>query len=299
MSNCTEIEIIAHNGCTYGIEIDDVQYPNKISFTKQYQKLTFTNNKMKHFKIYSNSPTRFYGVVIDTRASLISYAKKRPLCIFDGDSIPEGTGSTFSPMWGLSERVCQLMDWDCMNLSYGGTGYVNPGSGGRVPIGDDKRTDIIKHIQPNVMVVACGVNDSITTERTQEKIKQAIDNYYKKLKEIIPNTEVIIISPIAPVGIDYQTSNYKFMHEQLKTSAKKYGYCYIDIVFGETYDKQGNLLISGLGDWKDGTGTTSSQSPTGNRSVYIMSDGTHPSQAGHDFLGEKIANEIYRVYQTL
>ena len=299
MSNCTEIEIIAHNGCTYGIEIDDVQYPNKISFTKQYQKLTFTNNKMKHFKIYSNSPTRFYGVVIDTRASIVSYAKKRPLCIFDGDSIPEGTGSTFSPMWGLSERVCQLMDWDCMNLSYGGTGYVNPGSGGRVPIGDDKRTDIIKHIQPDVMVVACGVNDSITTERTQEKIKQAIDNYYKKLKEIIPNTEVIIISPIAPVGIDYQTSNYKFMHEQLKTSAKKYGYCYIDIVFGETYDKQGNLLISGLGDWKDGTGTTSSQSPTGNRSVYIMSDGTHPSQAGHDFLGEKIANEIYRVYQTL
>lgn len=300
MSNCTEIEIIGHaNSVTYGIEVDGVQYPNKIKFTKQYQKLTFASNKMKHFKIYTSAPSRFYGVVIDTRASLVSYAKKRPLCVFDGDSIPEGTGSSFSPMWGLSERVCQLMDWDCMNLSYGGTGYVNPGSGGRVPIGDGVRTDIVKHIQPDIMVVACGVNDSVTTDRTQDKIKQAIDDYYKKLKEIIPNTDVIIISPIAPVGLEYEIDNNTFMHEQLKSSAKKYGYAYIDIVFGETYDKQGNLLISGLGDWKDGTGTSSSPQPTGNRSVYIGEDGTHPTQDGHNFLGEKIANEIYRVYQTL
>ena len=47
------------------------------------------------------------------------------------------------------------------------------------------------------MVVACGVNDSITTERTQEKIKQAIDDYYKKLKELY-NEDYVIVKVFFP-----------------------------------------------------------------------------------------------------
>ena len=298
MSNCTEIEIMGQS-CDYGFEIDGVQYPNKIVFAKKFQKLTFTNNKMKHFKIYTTKPARFFGVIIDTRASLISYSHKRLLCAFDGDSFFEGTGSTFPSMWGMAQRICQLFDWDMYNVAYGGTGYLNPGSGGRVPIGDDARTNVLSKIQPDILIVSCGINDSLNSDRTEDSLKQAVDDYYKKIKTLLPNTEVIILSPISPSNTEYEKTNRMFLYNQLKESAKKYGYCYINVVFGETYDKKGNLLISGLGDWKDGEGNVSSVKDTGNRSIYINKDNTHPTQEGHDFLGMKIANEIYRIFQTL
>ena len=44
--------------------------------------------------------------------------------------------------------------------------------------------------------------------------------------------------------------------------------------------------------WQLGTGRTTSVSGTGNSNIYIGSDGVHPVQAGHDYLGMRAAHAV-------
>uniref|UniRef100_UPI003FA78381 hypothetical protein n=1 Tax=Salmonella enterica TaxID=28901 RepID=UPI003FA78381 len=48
---------------------------------------------------------------------------------------------------------------------------------------------------------------------------------------------------------------------------------------------------SGTG-WQTGTGTVASPRGDGNGDLYVSADGTHPSEAGADYLGDTIAAQL-------
>jgi hypothetical protein len=67
---------------------------------------------------------------------------------------------------------------------------------------------------------------------------------------------------------------------------------------GITYDKNGTIVTNDGSSWITGTGRVGATTTTGNSSVMTSSDNTHPTQIGHDYLAEKIAYEIIKLFET-
>jgi hypothetical protein len=44
--------------------------------------------------------------------------------------------------------------------------------------------------------------------------------------------------------------------------------------------------------WITGTGNVPVPKGNGNADLYISADGTHPTQAGHDYVGQRLAADI-------
>jgi len=73
---------------------------------------------------------QFRGVLLPSAQSLLMSVPKPTgtRCLWFGDSFSGGTGSAAVP-FAIPSVCCNLMGWELFNLSIGGTGYLNPGTG--------------------------------------------------------------------------------------------------------------------------------------------------------------------------
>jgi len=292
-------EIASHsNGASFQVITDDVVVTEKVSVASTggllYTGVTFPERKTRKIRICFRGSFRFHGVKCDIQASVYPFLQRRPFSVFDGDSITEGTGSNQVFVDGYVGVVSKILDWDVTDLAYGGTGFVNPGAGGRVPIG--QRLDNVASKNPDIFVVCCGLNDAATTDYFNQA-QAAITKYFADVKTKLPNSEVIVLSPFSP-NENGNVTNLPTVAGWVKSSALANNFYYIDIIYGETIDKFGNSLASGWGGVITGTGKEGSPTGDGNRDFYITSDGTHPTPSGHQYLGRRIAEEIYRIYNS-
>lgn len=240
--------------------------------------------------IFLEKFSELYGLNIEQNATIIPYTEKKPFVMFFGDSITESnSGNGQRTAFGYPAIVSQKLNFDGWISGIGGTGYINPSTGGKVKFVDRIQTDVIAY-RPDVLIVCGGLNDesfslsSITTE---------IKNFYTQITTLLPNTKIIVTSPFSPSGT-IPTIRQQIT-DLLKTTALGYKLPFIDMLTGSTYDKDGNALILNGGAFITGTGNTGSPQTTGNASLFISSDGTHPNRLGYRYLGERMAQEIYRI----
>lgn len=303
MADCSQLEVATYkNGVNLYLVVDDILMTDNIN-TKldgdglySITQFDFGSHKTRHIKIYFRDGAMIYQFHVDSRGTIYPYVENRLKAVFDGDSITEGAGSDFANLFGYAGIVARRFNWDIVNCAYGGTGFVNPGvaGSGRVPIGERIDTQVVPH-EPDVFVVCCGLNDS--QEKYREQYLTAIPKYFKDVKEKLPNAEVIVISPFCPTNSPQTLGTLMEVHNLCKENALANGFPYIDIITGCTYDKHGEVLVSGIGGIITGGGTVESPSPTGNRSLYMSNDGTHPVNAGHEYLGKRVSEEIIRLYK--
>ena len=303
MADCSQLEVaIYKNGVTLYLVVDDILMTDMIT-TKldgdglySITQFDFGSHKTRHIKMYFRDEAMIYQFHVDSRGTIYPYVENRLKAVFDGDSITEGAGSDFANLFGYAGIVARRFNWDIVNCAYGGTGFVNPGvaGSGRVPIGERIDTQVVPH-EPDVFVVCCGLNDS--QEKYRDQYLTAIPKYFKDVKEKLPNTEVIVISPFCPTNSPQTLGTLMEVHNLCKENALANGFPYIDIITGCTYDKHGEVLVSNIGGIITGGGTVGSPSPTGNRSLYMSDDGTHPVNAGHEYLGKRVSEEIIRLYK--
>ena len=304
MADCTELEIVAHsNGSTFGLIVDDTIITDMIAIysnsetAKSYTKFVFPNKKIRKIRIICSNEFRFNGVVTDARGTVFAAAGKKILCAFDGDSITEGVAQNKHPFLdGYVSVIQKVLDFDVIDIASGGTGFVNPGPSGsnRVKILD--RLDKIVSRNPNIFIFCCGLNDCSDTYYND--VEQNINDYFSAVKTQLPNTIVIPISPFNPRDKNYTadwTTNLLQINNCCKIASLNCGFPYIDIINGITYDNLGNIISCDLGGIITGEGNVTDIKTTGNRSIYMSADETHPNGEGQRYLGYRLVEEIYKL----
>lgn len=201
-------------------------------------------------------------------------SSKGPRVLVAGDSYGEGGSAT--PDRGFVGLLPLLIpSWrDVWNGSSGSTGYAEDGA--RVSLVDRYTTDIVD-LDPNIVIVAAGINDQTSYLADPAPVLTAATTVWDGITAALPNVELIVVGPFFPRSGAGLPAEMAEMDAALRGLAVERGLRYISPITGE---------------WITGTGHVGAPASDGNADLYISSDGTHPSAAGHAYLAWRLAGHL-------
>jgi len=199
--------------------------------------------------------------------------KKGPRVLFVGDSFTEGTGASGAPNYVT--WASWHMGWeDVWRCGSGSTGYVEDGT--RQSLVDRYANDIITQA-PDICVIAMGINDRTAYNSSPSSVTTAATTVWDAVIAARPQTQLIIVGPWSNRGGIYVDSVLVAMDTALAALASARGLRYISPI------QEG---------WITGNGKVGATTGNGNADIYISTDGTHPSNAGHEYLGWRLAGHL-------
>ena len=252
-----------------------------------------------HIKLYWFNG--FGGVATD--GSISTYSEDRLKLNFDSDSIGEGArsgtggnisdvaGSVFSSYIGIVARTFNL---DLYNAGVGGSGFTALGNNSE-PNMVDRFDTYISPYDCDIFMFSAGLNDGYITYGSEDET--AVIAYYAKVSARFSNTKtkVICISPFDPLTSP-KTNNLgiRGIRDLQKTLSVQYGFPFIDIIDGITYDELGNVIM-------DSSATIGGIFDNGRKNAtnFDVSDQTHPNATGYLYFGKRVVNEIIRVLNNV
>ncbi len=193
---------------------------------------------------------------------------------FVGDSFVAGTGADekTKSFWATASNK---LGWrDVWADGSGSTGYINAGTHLKYA---DRVSDLIA-AAPDVIVLTGGIND---IGNTSSAVQTAVTSYLTTIRASLANTPIFVVGNFEP-GTERSTAT----DVQTGISAAVTAMADSRIFFIPT------LSTASGGAWITGTGKSGSTTGDGNADVYTSSDGTHPTQAGHNYLGNRVADAI-------
>ena len=203
-----------------------------------------------------------------------------------GDSFTEGTGAS-APFTGFGERLGQYLGSRNVNMSgWGGTGYLNDVGGTK----ETFRTRVTKDIidaAPDIVLVAGGINDQ--TAYVEATFETEADLLFDAIMTGLPDCALIVVGPWWPNGSPV-ANNIK-VRDSIREKSLPYARLFIDNL-GGTIPYTGTEADYKDTGWMTGTGYVTAIANDGNADFYTSSDGTHPTQAGHDYLALRLAEAI-------
>lgn len=236
-------------------------------------RLNFTTRKMRRI-VVEESFVYFGGLVISQVDSISPLPAPATRAVWFGDSITQGSGTTFLP-WCYAAQASDLLGWDEPDvIGQGGTGYVTANAANQN--GNFAAHALDDIIDPDVIVIAGGRNDVGTGAGAVQAAATAL---FTDLHDAFPGVPVIALAPW------YTTSTADLaalpaVNAQIAAAAAATGVAYIDSL-GE--------------QWVTGTGRVGATTGTGNADIVISADQTHPSQAGHDYYARRVAQAISEI----
>jgi len=170
----------------------------------------------------------------------------------------------------------------------GGTGNMNPGPFSRVKF-RSRVQEVMLNYTPDIALVAGGINDSdrhtsaiypagAATALTVLGTEAAA--LYDAIRSGSPTSALVVVGPWWPNENPTNNaagSDVIGVRDTIEAKALAAGAIFIDPI-GE--------------QWITGTGRVGTPAGNGNADYYISSDGTHPSPAGHAYLGRKLEQAL-------
>ncbi|MET9467775.1 SGNH/GDSL hydrolase family protein [Streptomyces sp. NPDC006544] len=202
-----------------------------------------------------------------------------------GDSIPGGSSlNTGGGAGTWLPRAARLLGYsDIWNEALGGTGYITPSTtatlGTRAPI------DVIPN-NPDVLIISAGYNDN---GGSQPSISSAAASLYSAIKAGLPSAKIYVIGCWSPSGSP--AASITNTDNTLKAAAAAAALPFISPLTGGIYDSTGTLIAT-HGPWITGTGRVGATTGSGNADIYIGTDATHPTDAGHTYLASRVVAAI-------
>lgn len=179
----------------------------------------------------------------------------KPTVVFIGDSFVGGSdmGGVGDSNWSLV--ASEALEWEGCKFGVGGSGWTRGANGWTF----GARVDWALSMKPSLIVFANGVND---LKGDAEAIGPAASDTLSYLRSKDPDVPVVVVGP-APVQ---EFPALYAMNDGIRAAAEANGALFVDAVAGR---------------WlADGD------------SVYIGSDGFHPTDDGHAYLASKFADSI-------
>lgn len=247
-------------------------------------KFDFGASKQRRLTVDLQS-ARFTGLTLPGGASLVRSGPAGVRWAVLGDSI--SSGSAMNAGYGQGTwvmRAARLLGWnDAFNQSSGGTGYVVPGQS--VTFGERLAADVIE-ARPDKVVLFGGYNDS---RQPQASIRSAAADVLARLRTGLPEAQVIVVGCWSPRGVP--AKSWVETNATLAAVAREAGVPFVSILDGRLYDGSG-ALVADTGSWITGSGKVGAPSGTGNADRFIGSDGVHPTDSGHAYLGRRMAEAL-------
>lgn len=197
-----------------------------------------------------------------------------------GDSYTQGTGASYGDNNYADVASALLGFKDSWHSAFGGTGYLNAGSyvtfRGHI-------ADIIA-ANPDIIVVAGGTNDANAGATLQAEVLL----YLQTLRASLPNTPIVVLGPWPKAT----GPNATILGVEASISAAV-------TQFADPLCKFAPVAADAAGAWISGTGYQGATNASGNSDYYIWTDGTHPNDAGHDYLGRATAQAIRNAINSI
>lgn len=288
MSDSAKPEIITKpNGGKYRLYIDGAPVQDALDSAGSADgntyitRLTLAGRANRHYLLQLANNVYFGGVRTDVRETVWRAATPNDdvRVVVLGDSFTEGTGAP-SPD-GFTWAMSRLLGWPDTHASgSGATGYLNPGPSPRVAFQARVQTDVID-LSPDIVIVAGGINDS--SGYTANQIQTAAELLYDTIRAALPGATLIVLSPWWKDG--QPSFAIRTVRDAIQAACVNRAHLFIDSIVATS----GTLNTLG---WITGTGHVGGTTSEGNADYYISSDGTHPSNAGHWYLGYRLASAI-------
>lgn len=197
--------------------------------------------------------------------------------IMFGDSYTEGYLLPYQ-FTGFSNQLGYLMGWeDCWISGVGSTGYIRK-TGGSTLTWRERITDITQN-SPDVVVIMGSINDAIVSA-TAAQVQAEASLFYQQLTAALPNVPIFVAGTqiTQPARALSSTLNQLAldMNNAIKAAIAPFPNCYW-------------IEMNAASDlWITGSGTSVSPVGDGNADRFVLSDQTHPTQVGHDFLARRL-----------
>ena len=275
--------LLRGEGSYLGLEVDGADDGTRI-FTPtdvqvHYYTVTFPTVVRRQIALKLSGNYQFGGIYVPVTNGLwpgVLPAQHRLIVV--GDSFSEDLTST---SW-TSCLMSLFRNVDVWSSSVGSTGYLNPGTPGRVDFQSRILSDVVPN-SPDYVLFAGGINDNtITTNAAAAAALQAACvNCYQTIQSNLPNCKIIVLGPFwagtpGPASI--------FLVNNAISNA-----C-------QTAGIGGNYIDTLSDPWVTGTWN---QPGSGNAVNYTLSDGTHPTQAGAWNIAYHVASELARRFPEL
>lgn len=223
------------------------------------------------------------GIYVPATNSYAPFYSPRLLrFIIIGDSYTEDPAPNVSDAYGIANsvgvgygtRLGQLLpSIDVWSLGSGGTGYSNTDSGQRLNFPNRIQVDVVSN-QPDYVLLAGGIND---TGYPTNNLSALVTNTIGQIVSGSPKTTIYALGPWWPRSpVDPNAINMGII---ISNAMAFYG-------LGANYID--NLSGAG-GPWITGN---QNNPGSGNAVKYMGNDGTHPTQAGHWYLAQRLAAEL-------
>jgi lysophospholipase L1-like esterase len=185
------------------------------------------------------------------------------------DSYVDGTGATFADQ-AVGDVACALLGFrDIWHFSAGGTGYLTTGSYNTFR---DRAAEIIA-AAPDIIINAGGTNDTAGASLTAEVLL-----FHQTLRAGLAKTPIVTLGPWPKAtGPSAAITSIEANVLSAVTS------------FADPICAFVPVAADATGSWTFGTGKIGTTNSSGNSDVYISSDGVHPGDVGHEYLGRRMA----------
>lgn len=195
----------------------------------------------------------------------------------DGDSYMAGSGLTSAVPLTMANIAAEMLGIkDVWNGAVGGTGWLNAGAAQTIR----GRISNLISAAPDEVWVAAGTNDSPSGIQTE------VQTYLTQLRAGLPNVPIILFGPWPKATGPSQT--ILDVEAAILAAVTAQNDPMVKFVPVASDDR---------GSWLFGTGSNGSGS--GNAALYLGSDGVHPNNNGHLYLGRRIAAAVSTALRAL
>jgi lysophospholipase L1-like esterase len=263
----------------YMIEVDDqpvavapLTHANTTGTT--YALLGFGSSAVRKIRIEHYFASGFLQTDIAPTYSVWapSYETEVRVCTV-GDSIDSHVGVSGPNAW--QQYAAKLLGWtDVRQVSYGGTGFINPGIGLNTFGSSARVADVVAH-NPDMVIISASQNDDGSTNAAA--LPGVALATFQAYRTALPT------APIVVLGVDAGSSGPSAARLATENAVKT--------GFDSWADPNSfwvPVSTDPSGSWESGTGQVSAPTGTGNRDRFGF-DASHPNDAGHLYLARRVA----------
>lgn len=283
MADCRYVEFIHTNPNSgfFKLWIDgqpatETAWAGPSSTTAQYRELIDLGGRaVRHLLFEMSGQTYFRGLAHEMTGAMweVPHPKPPPVT-FLTDSFGDYVSGVYDPMDAWPVYCARVLGWrNIYRLAQGGTGYLNSGSTG-------KRTFVnrVSDIPSDTsLVVVQGSTNDAGLDSPAGTLATAATALYSAIRTRVPVARLVVVLPFE-FGQNQQASV-----AALRTAIQPVAATYADLVI----DPGGES-----GQWTTGNGRVGATDGAGSADLYRHSDNLHPTVAGAQYFGRKVAARI-------
>ncbi len=299
VNTCTSFRVLVDEGNGYEITYrDGIEQTTKETggdsdaFKGMWYKIEFNEKKERKIKVELTDCV-FNGVRIKDTDEIKAIERPSNLkVLYVGSSITRG--GSLAAYYSWPNVTSNILNFECINNGVGGTGYVAD-TKGKNDIYSERLEILMKQLKlnPDVIVLEAGPNDYWSGYKAPEVVAEA----EKCIDYIKNNTNAKIITIGAYYPNERVPEDLIEINNKLKEQALEKGVPFIDLLNGDTYNKNGEKITIGKEGYITGTGDIGNPKNDGNADEYVLEDGVHLSIEGNKYFGEKLAEEIGKILE--